>query len=186
MKQAMKRVKQVLSVVAVLDAGAAGLQERGSKQDMKTLADRTYKPRFAGRVCVCRRRIACAWLAGCLCLPLPAAADAAAYRSLQVELSGQEHNAIKTSWPGIGCWFWTAQEFKPEGYKLFLDQHARHSAFKLLTTSIRYPAEVSDPKVHDQIKAAAVYARSLGMGIVMELDAPFSRILFAEHSQPDD
>ena len=152
---------------------------------MKTLADRTYKPRFAGRVCVCRRRIACAWLAGCLCLPLPAAADAAAYRSLQVELSGQEHNAIKTSWPGIGCWFWTAQEFKPEGYKLFLDQHARHSAFKLLTTSIRYPAEVSDPKVHDQIKAAAVYARSLGMGIVMELDAPFARILFAE-KYPDE
>ena len=106
-------------------------------------------------------------------------------RSLQVELPGQEHNAIKTSWPGIGCWFPMAEEFKPEGYKRFLDLHAKHSAFKLLTTSIRYPVEVSDPKVHDQIKAAAVYARSLGMGIVMELDVPFARILFAE-KYPED
>ncbi|MCY3018331.1 MAG: hypothetical protein NTW87_04765, partial [Planctomycetota bacterium] len=94
-----------------------------------------------------------------------AEADAAAYRSLQVELSGQEHNAIKTSWPGIGCWFPMAEEFKPEGYKRFLDLHAKHSAFKLLTTSIRYPVEVTDPKVHAQFKAAAEYARSLGMGI---------------------
>ena len=171
--------------------------EKGSKQDMKTLADRTYKPRFAGRVCVCRRRIACAWLAACLCLPLPAAADAAAeaaaeaaadaaaYRSLQVELPNQEHNAIKTSWPGIGCWFPMAEEFKPEGYKRFLDLHAKHSAFKLLTTSIRYPVEVTDPKVHAQFKAAAEYARSLGIGIVMDLDAPFARPAFAE-KYPDE
>ena len=35
-------------------------------------------------------------------------------RSLEVELPNQEHNAIRTSWPAIGCWFWTAEEFQPE------------------------------------------------------------------------
>ena len=42
-------------------------------------------------------------------------------RSLQVELPGQDHNAVKTSWPGIGCWFWTAPDFQPDGYKRFID-----------------------------------------------------------------
>ena len=40
-------------------------------------------------------------------------------RSAQVVLPNQEQNVIKTSWPGIGCWFWGEEEFKPEGYKLF-------------------------------------------------------------------
>ncbi len=127
---------------------------------------------------------------GCLTLSLlamqvVAAENVVMQRSLAVELPHQEENAIKTSWPAIGCWFWAADEFKPDGYKRFLDQHAKYSSFKLLTTSIRCPADVTDPKVHDQIKAAAEYAKSLGMGIVMELDAPFARSVFAE-KYPDE
>ena len=111
--------------------------------------------------------------------------DAAVRRSLQVELPGQEHNAVKTSWPGIGCWFWTAEEFQPEGYKRFLDLHAKHSAFRLLTTSIRHPVEVTDPKVHDQIKAAAEYARKHDMAIVMDLDVRLARRAFQDR-YPDE
>ncbi|MCE9609058.1 MAG: hypothetical protein K8R23_02405 [Chthoniobacter sp.] len=154
MKQAMKRVKNVFSVVAVLMAA--------SRVCSAASAEGTNSVRLAGE-----------------------SENVAPLRSLQVELSGQEHNAIKTSWPGIGCWFPMAEEFKPEGYKRFLELHAKHSAFKLLTTSIRYPVEVTDPKVHAQFKAAAEYARSLGMGIVMELDAPFARPAFAE-KYPDE
>ena len=120
-----------------------------------------------------------AWTAG-------AGADKPAMlRSLQVELPGQEQNVIKTSWPGIGCWFWSEEEFKPEGYKRFLDLHAKHSAFRFLTTSIRHPVEVTDPEVHDQIKAAAEYARGLGMGIVMDLDVRLARGAF-ERRHPDE
>jgi hypothetical protein len=114
-----------------------------------------------------------------------AAEEPAARRSLQVELPGQEHNAIKTSWPAIGCWFWTAEEFQPEGYKRFLDLYEKHAAFRLLTTSIRYPVEVTDPKVHDQIKAAAQYARKHDMAIVMDLDVRLARQAF-QNRYPDE
>lgn len=109
-----------------------------------------------------------------------AAVDQAGIRSLRVELPGQEQNVIKESWPGIGCWFWSAEEFKPDGYKRFLDLQAKHSGFGLLTTSIRHPVEVTDPKVHDQIKAAAAYARERGMGIVMDLDVRLARQAFMD------
>lgn len=122
---------------------------------------------------------------GCLAPILAAAAcfgasadSPAPQRSLQVDLAGQEGNAIRTSWPGIGCWFWTAGEFKPDGYKRFIDLHEKHSAMRLLTTSIRHPVEVTDPKVHDQIKAAAEYARKHGMAVVMDLDARLARGAF--------
>ena len=101
-------------------------------------------------------------------------------RSLQVELPGQENNAIKTSWPGIGCWFWSAEEFEPNGYKRFVDLHEKHSGFTLLTTSIRHPVEVTDPQVHDQIKAAAEYADRRGMKIVMDLDVRLARQAFRD------
>jgi hypothetical protein len=106
-------------------------------------------------------------------------------RSLRVPLPGQQENAIKTSWPGIGCWFWTDEEFKPDGYKRFLDLHEKHSAFGLLTTSIRHPVEVTEPRVHDQIRAAALYARQRGMDIVMDLDVRLARRAFQE-KYPDE
>ncbi len=101
-------------------------------------------------------------------------------RSVQVELPNQEQNAIKTSWPSIGCWFWTAEEFKPEGYKLFIDLYEKYSPFKLITASIRYPGELTDPEVHSRIKAASEYAREKGIGIVMDLDVRLAREAFRE------
>ncbi len=88
-------------------------------------------------------------------------------------------------WPGIGCWFWTAEEFEPDGFKRFIDLHAKHADFELLTTSIRHPVEVSDPKVHDQIKAAAEYARARGMALVMDLDVRLARQAFLDR-YPDE
>ncbi len=107
------------------------------------------------------------------------------HRSLQVELPNQKHNVIKTSWPGIGCWFWSAEEFTPDGYKRFIDLYVKHSSIKLLTTSIRYNAEVTDPKVHDQIKAAAGYAREHDMAMVMDLDVRLARQAFQD-KHPDE
>ena len=121
-----------------------------------------------------------AFLAFCTLLNGPGLAADAPLRSLRVELAGQEQNVIKKSWPGIGCWFWTAEEFKPEGYKRFLDLHEKHSGFALLTTSIRHPVEVTDPKIHDQIKAAAAYAHQRGMDIVMDLDVRLARQAFMD------
>jgi hypothetical protein len=116
---------------------------------------------------------------------IPAPANSDAVRSVQVQLPRLPRNLIKTSWPGIGCWFWGAEEFKPEGYRRFLDLHAKHSAFRLLTTSIRHPVEVTDPIIHDQIKAAAIYALSLGMALVMDLDVRLARQAFMER-YPDE
>ena len=98
---------------------------------------------------------------------------------------GQENNVIKNSWPEIGCWFWSAEEFGPNGYKRFLDLHEKKSGFKLLTTSVRHPVEVTDPKVHDQIKAAAEYALKRGMNIVMDLDVRLARQAFMDR-YPDE
>jgi hypothetical protein len=92
-----------------------------------------------------------------------------------VVLPNQDNNAIKTSWPSIGCWFWTAEEFKPDGYKRFLDLHAVHSPFSLLTTSLRFPGELNEKTVHDQLKLGTDYARSKGIGIVMDLDVRLAR-----------
>ncbi len=116
---------------------------------------------------------------------MPEGERAVVLRSLQVVLPNQEHNTIKTSWPGIGCWFWAAEEFKPDGYKRFIDLREKHSSFKLLTTTIRCAADVSDTTVHDQIKAAAGYARKHDMGIVMDLESPFARTEFAR-KYPDE
>ena len=107
-----------------------------------------------------------------------AAEGGAPVGSLRVELPGQERNVIKESWPGIGCWFWTTRELAPEGYRDFIDKAEKHSGFGLLTTSIRADVEVTDPKVHDQIKLAANYARARGLAIVMDLDVRLARRAF--------
>ncbi len=124
----------------------------------------------------------CCVATGAFCL---AGENKGTVRSIQVELPNQEHNVIKKSWPGIGCWFWTAEEFKPEGYKRFIDLHEKHSPFRLLTTSIRHRVEVTDPKVHDQIKAAAEYAKAHDMAIVMDLDVRLARQAFMD-KYPDE
>jgi hypothetical protein len=101
-------------------------------------------------------------------------------RSLRVQLPGQEHSVVKTSWSGIGCWFWTAEDFQPDAYKRFVDLHERHSGYGLLTTSIRHHVEVTQPEVHDQIKRATEYARAHGMEVVMDLDVRLARQAFMD------
>jgi hypothetical protein len=101
-------------------------------------------------------------------------------RSLRVVLARQEHNAIRTSWPGIGCWFMTAPDFEADGFKRFVDLHEKHSGYELLTTSIRHNVEVTQPEVHDQIKRAAAYARAHGMQVVMDLDVRLARQAFMQ------
>ncbi len=107
------------------------------------------------------------------------------HRIFHVELPEQENNRLKTSQPGVGCWFWVGQEFKPDGYKPFIDLYARHTNFQLLTTSIRHDRWVGDPAVHDQVKAAATYARTHDMGIVFDLDIRHSRESFRDQ-YPDE
>ncbi|GMW02762.1 MAG: hypothetical protein AMXMBFR84_38980 [Candidatus Hydrogenedentota bacterium] len=106
-------------------------------------------------------------------------------RSLRIDLPNAPDNAIRTSWPGIGCWFWTDEEFQPDGYKRFVDLYSEHTGIELLTTSIRHPVEVTDPEVHDQIKRAALYAKSHGLGMVMDLDVRLAREAFWR-KYPDD
>jgi hypothetical protein len=106
-------------------------------------------------------------------------------RSIQVELPGQEHNRLKTSMAGVGCWFWVGSDFEPEGYKSFIDLYAKHTNLRLLTTSIRHDRWVGDPAVHAQVKNAAEYARGHGMGIVFDLDVRHSREQFRKQF-PDD
>ena len=100
-------------------------------------------------------------------------------RSVTVNLPGQEHTRIKTTWPSLGCWFWTDDELQGDGYRRFLDLHERHSSFGLLTTSLRCRGQLTDPAIHAQIKAASRYARDKGMGLVLDLDARLARESFA-------
>jgi hypothetical protein len=118
-------------------------------------------------------------------LLVSAAEDQPALRSLRVPLPGQEQNVIKESWPSIGCWFWTTRELAPDGYKDFLDKAEKDSGFGLLTTSIRADVQVTDAKVHDQIKLAAKYARARGLAMVMDLDVRLARRAFME-KYPDE
>src|SRR5690606_28133867 len=78
----------------------------------------------------------------------------------------------------IGCWFWFKEEFEAEGYKKYIDLFEKHSPFKLLTASLRHAGDLTDPKVHNQIKAASQYAKSKGIGIVMDLDVRLARDSF--------
>lgn len=72
--------------------------------------------------------------------------------------------------PVVGCWFPNATDGEPENFKPFIDGIATHTAYNLLTTSIRIGSRyMSDPDVHDGFKAATAYARERGIGIVPEL-----------------
>jgi hypothetical protein len=88
--------------------------------------------------------------------------------------------------PDIGAWFWESlDDFKPGQYKTFVDLVADHSPFRVLTTSQRVPKEVTDPEVHELVKAAAAYARQRGLVIAYDLDIRLAREAF--HKQyPDE
>ena len=88
--------------------------------------------------------------------------------------------------PVLGCWFWTEAEFRPGGYRDFLDKVAAHSSYDLLTTSIRAPLkEVTDDDVRAQIAEATAYARKLGLGVAMDLDVRLARKAF-QTAYPDE
>ncbi|MCL4178222.1 MAG: hypothetical protein KJ072_10840 [Verrucomicrobia bacterium] len=88
--------------------------------------------------------------------------------------------------PSLGCWFWSETEFQPDGYRPFLDLVGRHSAFNLLTTSLRVPQrEVTESAVHEQIGKAAAYARQYAMKLVMDLDVRLARQAF-HRAYPDE
>lgn len=88
--------------------------------------------------------------------------------------------------PVIATWFWCPPEFEPEGYKPYLDMMAEHSAVNLLATSLRAPErEVMQQAVHDQIKRAAIYARTRGMKIAMDLCVRLARDAF-RRAHPDE
>jgi hypothetical protein len=81
--------------------------------------------------------------------------------------------------PEIYAWFWLEPEFKPEGYRAFVDLIAEHSNFGLLTTSMRVPSrEITAPDTHDQIKRGVLYAHSRGLRVAFDLDVRLARGTF--------
>ena len=88
--------------------------------------------------------------------------------------------------PAFGCWFWSATEFEPEGYRPFLDLVSKHAAFDRLTTSLRVAGhEVTEAATHDQIRRAAEYAERCGLKLVMDLDVRLARAAF-QRAHPDE
>ena len=88
--------------------------------------------------------------------------------------------------PVIVAWFWREYDLEPRGFEPYLDMIARHSGANLLATSLRvHLKEVTEPAVHDQIKAAAAYARKYGIKIAMDLDIRLARRAF-ERAHSDE
>lgn len=72
--------------------------------------------------------------------------------------------------PVIGCWFWSTADREPENFKSFIDNIAKHTAFNILTESIRIGTRyMTDQDVIDATRKAAAYARTKGIGIAPEL-----------------
>lgn len=81
--------------------------------------------------------------------------------------------------PEIYAWFWQEQEFRPGGYRRFIDMVAENSNFGLLTTSFRIPArEITFPESHDQVKRAVEYAHARGFRVALDLDVRLARGTF--------
>ncbi len=88
--------------------------------------------------------------------------------------------------PEMAVWGWTLEEFKPGGYRAFLDMAAKHSPYNVITTTIRAPmVEVTDESVYKQIKEGTAYARSLGIRIAFDLDVRLARRAF-QKAYPDE
>jgi len=88
--------------------------------------------------------------------------------------------------PVIGAWFWNKDDFKPDGYKHFIDLVNKHSCYDLLSTSIRIPGrDITDIDVHNQVKLAVEYAKEKGIDIALELDPRLARRKF-EAAYPDE
>ena len=89
-------------------------------------------------------------------------------------------------YPVLGAWFWSQEEFLPEGYKTFIDQVVKHSCYNVLTTDIRLPGrDITDIDVYKQVKLATEYAKEKGIRIVLSMDPRTARRKF-EEAYPDE
>ena len=53
--------------------------------------------------------------------------------------------------PQLGSWFWRSDELGEEGYKKYIDRVSEHTAFKILTTTFRFPdIELTDKVFTDK------------------------------------
>ena len=96
------------------------------------------------------------------------------------------HHLPNNVLPVIGAWFWGEDEFRPEGYKYFIDNVNAHSAYNLLTTAIRVPGrDITDIDVYNQVRLAVAYAKEKGIQIALELDPRSVRRKF-EAMYPDE
>ena len=106
--------------------------------------------------------------------------------SLKTKTSDEIVHLPNDVMPVIGAWWWGENEFKPEGYKVFLDQVNINSCYNLLSTAIRVPGRtITDIDVHNQVKQAVEYANKLGIQIGLELDIRSTRRKF-EAMYPDE
>ena len=88
--------------------------------------------------------------------------------------------------PVIGAWFWSENEFEPNGYKHFIDLANKHSCYDILSTAIRVPGrDITDIDVHNQVKLAVAYAKEKGIRIAFDLDPRLARRKF-EAAYPDE
>ena len=88
--------------------------------------------------------------------------------------------------PVLGCWFWIDKVLRPADFEPYLDKLGRHAPYNLLTTSFRIPErEITDADFHEQIKAAAAYALTRGMSLVVDLDVRLARRAF-QQAYPDE
>jgi hypothetical protein len=124
----------------------------------------------------------CLWLSSCISQPpdlypaWPARADPAA---AAVRLPAHVM-------PEMGCWFWIDRILRPEDFEPYLDKLGRHAPYNLLTTSFRIPErEITEAYFHEQIKAAATYAQTRGMSLVVDLDVRLARRAF-QQAYPDE
>jgi hypothetical protein len=118
-------------------------------------------------------------------VPVMLAAWGVGLGTLTAAATDRKPAALATA-PAFGCWFWSAAEFEPEGYRPFLDLVKQHAAFDRLTTSLRVAGhEITDASTHDQIRRAAQYAERSGMKLVMDLDVRLARAAFLR-AHPDE
>lgn len=89
--------------------------------------------------------------------------------------------------PEIGMWPYDQtldpkKEFEPGGYRKFIDLVAPHSPIRIwsLVATRRAPAEITDPAIHDWVKAAVAYARERGLSTILELDLRNAREAFRQ------
>ncbi|HBL74764.1 MAG: hypothetical protein A2W90_15110 [Bacteroidetes bacterium GWF2_42_66] len=88
--------------------------------------------------------------------------------------------------PVQACWFWSEEEFFPDGYKSFIDTISLHSPFNLISTSVRlWGREIMSDAVHKQMKLAAEYAAEKGISLVADLDVRTARRAF-ESQYPNE